>query len=69
MRTNFKLLKTLREQGLCQRDLARMTGYHESLISRIVAGGFIPDQVKRVRIARILRVPVKDLFNEEQPHV
>lgn len=55
-----------RQRNLTQRQLANKAGFHNSLLSRYEKGNFfiLNDKFKRA-IAKILRVPLKELFDEE----
>jgi transcriptional regulator with XRE-family HTH domain len=59
---NFELYKAIREKGLRQRDFARLVGDHESVVSRIVNGVWIPDELRKVRYARALGRKPDEVF-------
>jgi transcriptional regulator with XRE-family HTH domain len=60
---NFGLLRAIKESGFTQRDFSALVGDHESVVSRIVNGIWIPDPVRKIRYAKILRKKVEDLFD------
>ena len=62
---NFKLLKAIREQGLRQKDLAKLVGDHESVVSRIVTGVWNPDDLRKFRYAKAFGRKPEDLFSSE----
>jgi transcriptional regulator with XRE-family HTH domain len=62
-----KKLKTiLWEKGMTQRDLSKMAGIPESYISYFVRDKFLFDKSQRIRIANVLGVAEKDLFQGEK---
>jgi len=61
---NFKLLKAIREKGLTQRDFALLVDDHESVVSRIITGVWVPDEIRKLKYARILGRKPKELFGE-----
>lgn len=62
MKMNVKLLLAIRGQGLTQREFSRLVGDHESVVSRIVNGVWVPDEMRKIRYAKALRKRVDDLF-------
>ena len=60
MNTKFKL--AIMEAGLSQRDLAKETGIHESLISMAVRGRYVFDGDQKRKIAKELRRPISQIF-------
>jgi transcriptional regulator with XRE-family HTH domain len=61
--SRFRLWR-LRE-GYTLDEVAGLTGFSESMISRIETGDRNPSATARVRIARCLGVHVSDLFEPE----
>lgn len=59
---NFELLRRIREQGLRQKDFARLVRDDESVVSRIINGVWNPDEDRKQRYADALRCKVADLF-------
>jgi len=59
---NFKLLKAIREQGLRQKDLAKLVGDHESVVSRIVTGVWNPDDRRKIIYSKALGCKPEELF-------
>jgi transcriptional regulator with XRE-family HTH domain len=64
MKPNTRLLTTLREAGLRQKDLARMVGETETVISQIVLGRLNIDFAKKNKIAKALGAKVEELFSD-----
>jgi transcriptional regulator with XRE-family HTH domain len=60
---NFELLRAIRENGLRQRDFARLVGEHESVISRIISGTWNIDQIRKIKFAKVLGKKPEDLFS------
>jgi transcriptional regulator with XRE-family HTH domain len=60
---NFALLRAIKESGFTQRDFSTLVGDHESVVSRIVNGIWIPDPVRKLRYAKILGKKVENLFD------
>ena len=61
---NIQLKVAILKNRLSQRDLARQTGIHESIISMAVHGKYNLDQDQRARIARVIGEPEELIFNE-----
>lgn len=59
---NTRLLLAIRERGIRQRDLARIIGISETIISRVVNGVYNPDAVLKSRIAKALKRKQEELF-------
>jgi transcriptional regulator with XRE-family HTH domain len=57
----------LQERHWTQRQLARQADLGEAEISRIISGRQRPYSGQARRIAKALRVQVKDLFPDEAP--
>lgn len=51
-----------RQAGLTLQEVADLTGYSESLISKIETGDRVPAPATKVHISRSLGVRVADLF-------
>jgi transcriptional regulator with XRE-family HTH domain len=64
MKANFDLLRAIRERGLRQREFARLVGDHESVVSRIVNGIWVPDEARKIKYATAVGKKVEDLFQE-----
>ena len=63
-RFNWNLLRTMKEAGLTQRDVARLVGEHESILSRMVNGSFVPDERRKILYARALGKKPQELFGD-----
>lgn len=59
---NFELLRAIREKGLRQRDFAKLVGDDPSIVSRIVNGIWIPDEMRKITYARVLGKKPEELF-------
>ena len=59
---NIRLKIAILENGLSQRDLARLTGIHESIISMAVHGKYNLDSAQRAKISKIIGKPQKLIF-------
>ena len=57
-----RVLVAIRERGIRQRDLARIVGISETIISRVVNGIYNPDEVLQARIAKVLKRKPEELF-------
>ena len=57
-----KLKKILFEQDISQRDLARSSGIHESIISMIVNGKYLPDDLQMQKISRVIGLDPEVIF-------
>lgn len=60
---NWELLRAIKEKGLSQRDFSKVVGDHESVISRIVNGIWVPDQKRKLKYAKALRKKAEELFS------
>ena len=75
MDSNFKqgfgehLLSLLKERGLSQADLAKLTGIRASTISDWINGKYLPKQDKRLLIAKALHISPDRLYalDEDKP--
>ena len=65
---NFKLLIAIREQGLRQRDFAKLIGEDETILSRVINGHWNPDELRKIKYAKALKMRVEDLFSETSPN-
>ena len=61
---NRKLVLALLDNRMNQRDLARAAGIHETRVSLIVNGRFIPSQKEADLIAGALKKDAGDLFKQ-----
>jgi transcriptional regulator with XRE-family HTH domain len=61
---NFELLKAIRLKGMTQREFAALVGDHESVVSRIIAGIWLPDHERMERYAKVLGKGVEEIFAE-----
>ena len=62
-----RILLAIRERGIRQRDLARIIGISETIISRIVNGIYNPDEILKSRIAKALKRKPEELFGAHYP--
>ena len=53
------------ERGITQEELAEMVGVTRKTINTIERARFIPSTVLALRLARVLRAPVEELFRLE----
>ena len=53
------------ERGITQEELAEMVGVTRKTINTIERALFIPSTVRALRLARVLREPVEELFRLE----
>jgi putative transcriptional regulator len=53
------------ERGITQEELAEMVGVTRKTINTIERARFIPSTVLALRLARVLRVSVEELFQLE----
>lgn len=64
----MKRLTTLKlkllEKGVTQRSVAKAAGINEGLLSLISNGRYLPDAVQRKKIASVVNVPERELFQE-----
>jgi DNA-binding XRE family transcriptional regulator len=61
---NHELHKKLMEQGIRQKDLGSMVRLHQSTVSTIIHGAFIPNERTKVKIAKALGCPVQEIFKD-----
>lgn len=47
-----------------QRRLAEVAGIHESTLSRIMRGRYVPDELEKAQIAKALGVSATEIFQE-----
>lgn len=59
---NFKLKMAIFENGTSQRDLAKTTGIHESVISMAIRGKYNLDQIQRAKISKAIGKAESELF-------
>ncbi|ACL04486.1 transcriptional regulator, XRE family [Desulfatibacillum aliphaticivorans] len=62
---NFELFKTIRKQGLRQKDLAKKVGRSESEVSQVVNGKLILDNSIKAKYAKALNCTIPDIFPEQ----
>jgi transcriptional regulator with XRE-family HTH domain len=58
----WELLRAIKEQGLTQREFAKLVNEHESVISRIITGTWNPDARQRLQFAKTLKKAPEQLF-------
>lgn len=58
-----KLKKTLKKMNLTGRDLAKITGDHESIVSKILNGKMEIDSLRKIRYAKALKRKPEELFS------
>jgi transcriptional regulator with XRE-family HTH domain len=61
---NYKIHKILRQQGLNQRQLSNRCGLHETRVSEIVRGAWVPNKTEQGKVAKALNVEAKEIFGE-----
>ena len=64
MKRRKKLKRILFEDGKTQRELAKQTGIHESLISHYNSGRFNLDEMMKAKIAVVLGRTEEEIFDE-----
>ena len=62
LKRNKKIPIACIEKGLTQRELAKMAGIHESVLSNAIAGRWILSEAQQRKIALILGQEVGELF-------
>ena len=60
MKNKLRMLR--KELGLRQEDLARETGVTRQTINAIENGKYNPSLVLAIKLARLLKTPVEELF-------
>ena len=63
-RYNHDLHRKLVDQGIRQKDLGGMVGLHETVVSNIITGAFIPNERTRVKIAKALGCQTEEVFKD-----
>jgi ribosome-binding protein aMBF1 (putative translation factor) len=63
---NVKLKMAILESGVLQKELAKKIGVHPSVLSMVVQGKYIFDQVQRAKISKALGKPEHELFTYER---
>ncbi len=58
------LRRAILENGCTQREVAAKSGLHESIISLIVNGRYLPDDQQRIKIANALQRHQNEIFPE-----
>ncbi|MDB4442245.1 helix-turn-helix domain-containing protein [bacterium] len=61
-----KLKIAILERNITQRELARKAGIHESIISLIATGRYIPDGRQKELISNVVEVEPENLFEPYQ---
>jgi len=51
------------ERGLTQEALAELVGVSRKTINTVERGRFVPSTILALKLARVLRVPVEQLFS------
>lgn len=64
MRQNLRLLMAIRERGMRQVDFAKAVGDHFTFVSRVVNGWVNLDVKRKLKYAKVLGKPVKELFED-----
>ena len=59
---NTNLLTEIKGKGRLQKDVAKKAGMSESIMSMIVRGKYIPDNIQKARIAEVLKVNPREIF-------
>jgi len=62
MEQNIKLLSVLRKKNLTQQAIANQIKMNQSIFSMIVRGRYNPDDDQKSKIAKALKVSVKEVF-------
>lgn len=62
MHINFKLLCMIKEKRITQKKLSELSGINQNFISMIVRGRYNPDEEQKSKIAKALKVSVKEVF-------
>jgi len=62
MEQNIKLLSVLRKKNLTQQAIANQIKMNQSIFSMIVRGRYNPDDDQKSKIAKALKVRIKDVF-------
>ncbi len=60
-----KLKIVILKRGLTQKAVAEKAGIHESTLSQIARGTYVPDQKQKERIARAVETNPDDIFDEK----
>jgi transcriptional regulator with XRE-family HTH domain len=70
LKTFGRSIRSLRKQrGLSQEDLAEASGLSRNYISDIERGVRNPSLLAVIGISRALRVPLRDLLGDVEPHL
>ena len=64
MKPQIKLLLTLKELGIRQREFARLAGENQGQLSMMINGKMFIDEHRKIKFARLLGKTVEDLFDE-----
>ena len=65
LKTTLRVQRALRD--LTQADLAALIGVTRKSINAIEAGKMVPSTILALRLARVLGVPVEELFSLGDP--
>ena len=63
----FRLKELLKEKGITGKEMALRVDVTEASISNLVKGDSIPRKDLLLKIAEVLDVDVRDLFNSTKP--
>lgn len=61
---DWKYKRALDEAGVTQRSLGKITGINHTLLSMYARGRYNLDQVERHKIAKVLKMPEEQIFDE-----
>jgi len=61
---NNKLFVAIREEGLTQKDFAKIVGVTPAYVSNVVNGWFLLNERKQISWARALGRPAAEIFPE-----
>ena len=62
---NHTIHRILRDRDWNQRTLRRLTGLHETRVSLIVNGSWVPSAHEQHKISKVLGVPREHLFKRD----
>lgn len=48
-------------------EIAHDLGWHPTKISQIICGIYLPDEAEQARLARVIGVPVENIFPKPEP--
>ena len=61
----FELKKAILESGLKQGFIARKVGIEQTIFSKKINGHIPMTKPEKSRVAQVLRLPIKQLFEQE----